>query len=158
MIYLIIKAILPFIIILIFTIFATATIYWVIFFDEVEAFRTIQLSFRTIFDFSIGNVDFSVFPEETGAGMWITIVWVFVSTISLLNIMIALLSNEFEDVISTTNAYYLSFVHNIWYYNRHIPGYGGIVSLPTPLNCLLISAVPFYFLNFEGKYFIDRAL
>lgn len=71
------------------------------------------MSMRTVFDFSIGNVDFEVFPDETGLGMWITIIWVFVSTISLLNILIALLSNEFEDAMSTSNTQYIKFLYDV---------------------------------------------
>lgn len=144
MILLIIKAIIPFILILAFSIFAASVIFWVIYYDEVDAFKTLAMSFRTIFEFSIGGVNFDVFPDETGLGMWLTIFWVFLTTISLLNIMIALLSSEFEEVISTTNAYYVSFIHKIWVYNRYISGYGGIVTLPTPLNCLLIIFGPLY--------------
>jgi len=149
MIYLIIKAILPFIFILVFSVFAISTIFWIIYYDELHQFNSIEMSFRTIFDFTIGNVDFGIFNDETGLGMWLTIIWVFISTISLLNIMIALLSSEFEDVISSTNAYYIQFIHNIWVYNGYTSGYGGITSLSTPLNCLLIIFTPLYRMNLK---------
>lgn len=96
------------------------------------------MSFRTAFDFSIGNLDFDAFPDDTGLGMWLTIFWVFVSTITMLNILIAILSYKFDDVIHLSDAYYISLLYDIWIYNRYVPGYGAFTSLPLPLNCLLL--------------------
>ena len=40
-----------------------------LFFYDVEEFESFMISFRTLFDFMIGNVDFSLFKDETGTGM-----------------------------------------------------------------------------------------
>jgi len=158
MIYLIIKAIIPFILILAFSIFSFSVIYWVLFYSEVENFKSLELAFRTTFHFAIGGIDFSIFPDESGIGTWLTMIWTFISTISLLNIMIALLGNEFADVTSTTNAYYVSFIYSIWVYNRYVPGFGGVVALPTPLNFMLMMIGPFYRMGLLCKKKLDKAL
>lgn len=146
MIYLIVRSILPFLLIVVFFIFSASLLFYSIFYEE-EAFKSLEMSIRTIFDFSIGNVNFSVFQNDTGIGMWLTILWVFVSTITMLNILIAILSYKFDDIIRSTDAYYISLLYDIWVYNRYVPNYGAFSSLPCPLNSLLLIIFPIYLLD-----------
>lgn len=61
MVYLIILDTLPFLLILSVFILAWSILFEGLFFLESESFQSLQISFRTLFDFTIGNVDYSVF-------------------------------------------------------------------------------------------------
>jgi hypothetical protein len=95
---LIIEDILPYLVVLGSVIFSFTVIFFGLFYDKSDRFVSLQISFRTVFDFTIGNVLFTIYEEWELLGMYITIIYAIISTIALLNILIAVLSAKFDEV------------------------------------------------------------
>lgn len=146
---LIIFEILPYLFSMLVMLLTFALLFYSLFYDENEAFESYTMSFRTLFDFMIGNVDFELFKDKTGEGMWLTFLWVLLSTIMALNILIALLNENYGKLAPKPRADYIANLYQHWTYNRYVPGYGGFTLCILPLNSLFILAMPLYFTRYR---------
>lgn len=93
----ILYSIIPFLTILFYTIFTFGIILFAAFYSINDKFSSVEKSFVTMFDFTIGNVDFESFNGDKG-GIILTIIWIILANILLMNILIAILSSKFSSV------------------------------------------------------------
>lgn len=69
---LIVQEVFAYLLMLLLILLIFAMLFYSLFFNENQAFESYIMSVRTAFDFMIGNVDFGLFNDETGEGMWVT--------------------------------------------------------------------------------------
>lgn len=66
---LIVKKCMPYLLIFIVMTLSFASFFHGIFFEENAVFEHYDTTLRTLFDFTLGNVDFTLFTDDTGLGM-----------------------------------------------------------------------------------------
>lgn len=106
-------------------------------------------TFKTLFASSFGSFNFKIFSSDKNLltkshGNWFLMSYLIISNIVLLNFIIAVISNTYTNLRSVSNSLYLNEIikaRNIFEYDKY---YSGLVSLPPPLNFLLILVFPFY--------------
>ena len=116
-----------------------------LFYIEPE-FSDVFLSLRTLYQWSLSGVDFSVFSVRTDWGSVVGVVWMFVSAIILLNLLIAVLSVRYEELAPQCTADYVSAVYRQYSLTHYEEPYGALVMAPTPFTFITIPLVPIYFL------------
>ena len=143
------KDVLKFILIygLIVIIYASSSILW---FMQIEGYTTIIDAFITLLSASLGEYNFEVFNSQYLAVNRIfanlfLISYLLVTNIVLLNFMVAILSNTYSRLINISQALYLNEVVKVRNILEYDPYYSGLISLPTPLNAVLIPLFPFFY-------------
>ena len=115
-----------------------------LFYIEPE-FSDVFLSLRTLYQWSLSGVDFSVFSVRTDWGSVVGVVWMFVSAIILLNLLIAVLSVRYEELAPQCTADYVSAVYRQYSLTHYQEPYGALVMAPAPLTFLTLPLTPLYF-------------
>lgn len=144
MIFIITKDIIVFLLLYLLAVLSFALTYVVLFRREREQFGTIALSIRTLFQWSVAGVDSTIFTEREGLGSVLSLLWAFVSTIILLNLLIAVLSARYEALSPQVTADYASLMYQSYSQNRYEEPFGALVVAPAPLNFLTFCLVPIY--------------
>ena len=146
MISVITKDIVVYLLIYLLAVLSFALTYVVLFRREVDYFGSIQLSVRTLFQWSVAGIDSTIFTAKEELGSVLAIAWAFVSSILLLNLLIAVLSSRFEALAPQVMADYASLMYQSYSQSRYKPPYGGLVVAPAPLNSFTAGLVPLYLL------------
>lgn len=112
--------------------------------------------FYIIFDTSLGNYDFSVFDNYTGAGgvvfgkLFITCT-VLINNVVLLNFVIAILADTYSKLAKESlGIYYDGIISRIPIYEDDIR-YGGLIVGTPPFNILALPMIPYYMLETNQK-------
>jgi hypothetical protein len=116
-----------------------------LFFREDEMYQTFSRSMITMFEASIGNPDFSIFAWRKYTGWAFLTVWIFLSAVILMNLLIAVLSNRYDELSPQANADYASLMYIYYSSTRFTPIYGALVLFPPPWNAVLVPFVPLFF-------------
>lgn len=141
------KEILKFIIIyiIILIIFASSSR---LFFVRVKGYQTNTEAILTLFSASLGSYNFSAFTGEgmvlsPSFGYYFLIIYLIVTNVVLLNFIIAILSNTYNNLSGISKALYHNEVVKVRNVYEHDKYYGSLISLPIPLNLVLLPFVPF---------------
>ena len=118
--------------------------YVILFRREKDYFGSISLGIRTLFQWSVAGVDPTIFTNREELGSLLALAWAFVSTIILLNLLIAVLSSRFEALSPLVTADYVSLMYQSYSQTRYEPPFGALVVAPAPLNILTFWLVPIY--------------
>jgi hypothetical protein len=99
-------------------------------------FESFSISLRSLFAASLANFDLMAFEENEELGGILLGVYLLMANVMLLNLLIALLSNIYADLIEKVDAEHRAVV--ISYYNRMFWSmkYGVIIFLPPPFTYL----------------------
>ena len=144
MIFLVTKDIMVYLLLYLLAVLSFALTYVVLFRRELEQFGSIQLSIRTLFQWSVAGIDSEVFTSRIELGSILAIAWGFVSTIILLNLLVGVLSVSFEALVPLVTADYVSLMYQSYTQTRYQEPFGALVVAPSPLNFLTICLVPIY--------------
>ncbi|CAI2382176.1 unnamed protein product [Moneuplotes crassus] len=133
-------------------------------FNQIEGYDSFINCTLTLFSAALGDFSFDVFAEEStftrNIGYLFLISYLIVSTITLLNFLIAILSNTYDFLTGHKNALYLREVIYLRQQYGYEPRYSSIISAFVPLNifamimdpiiiCLKSSKINDMFLLFE---------
>jgi hypothetical protein len=146
MIFIITKSTLTFLVLFVLVVLSFATGFVFLFRKDGEYFGSIQLSIRTLFQWSVGGIDTSIFTHREELGSILAIVWAFASTIILLNLLIAVLSARYEDLAPKITADYVSIMYQAYSQTRYTEPYGALIIAPAPFNFLTFPLLPLYLL------------
>lgn len=109
----------PYLVILFCALVGFSLVFHGLFYDENAVWEEFNTTMRTLFTFTLGNLDFTLFNEPDGWGMWFTIVWALISNIILLNILIAVLSGEYNNLSSKIIADGIVIMYDNWYLAKY---------------------------------------
>ena len=122
-----------------------------IFFIKTPGFDSDSNTYITLFSATFGSFTFSNFKSDKmvlpdSYGYYFFILYLLISNIVLLNFIIAVISSTYTRLIGVSKALYLNEivkVRNIFEFNKY---YSGLISLPIPLNAILLPIYPFIIL------------
>ena len=144
MIFIITKDIVVFLLLYLLAVLAFTMTYVVLFRREVDYFGSVQLGVRTLFQWSVAGVDTTIFTEREELGSILAIAWAFVSSVIILNLLIAVLSSRFEALSPLVTADYVSLMYQSYRQTHYEAPFGALVIAPAPFNLLTIVLVPMY--------------
>jgi hypothetical protein len=146
MMYVIIKDVGVFLVLYGLMVFSFTVFFVPLFRRDAEYFGSIQIGFRTLFQWTVSGIDGSIFTYRDELGSFLTIVWALVSTILVLNILIAMLSTRYEQLSSQITSDYVSILYHSYQQTRYERPYGALIMAPPPFNLLHLTLVPLYLL------------
>jgi hypothetical protein len=124
--------------------FGFTLVFNVLFYRQDPSFETLGSSFKVLFDFSTGNIDFHIFGDRDELGGVLTIAWTFVSMIIILNIIIAFITNRYSNMEPQANADYASLLYSSYKTYQFDKHYSSLVMFPVPTNLILVLLSPLY--------------
>jgi len=100
------------------------------------------LTFRTLFSSSLGGFNVENYDDRTDLGHALTAVYLIFSNVLLLNLLIAILTNVYEELIERVDSEYrsvlISFYNKFKWDNR----YGLFILLPSPITWVVALISP----------------
>lgn len=115
-------------------------------FYESIGYRSIEETLITLFSASLGTFDFYTFVKRAVLGRAFLSIWIVVSTILILNILIAVIGKRYERLATLAQADFVSLMLIYIQTTAFTPEYGGLVVFPLPLTLLCIPFLPLYLL------------
>ena len=144
MMYVIIKDVGVFLVLYGLLVFSFTVFFVPLFRRDEEYFGSLQKGFRTLFQWTVSGIDGSIFTYREELGSFLTIVWALVSTILVLNILIAMLSTRYEQLSPQITSDYVSILYHSYKQTRYQAPYGALVMAPPPFNLFHLALVPLY--------------
>jgi hypothetical protein len=123
---------------------AFTLVFFILFYRKNEKFKSIGETFTVLFDFSAGNLNFDIYGDRHDLGTVLTVVWTFVSMVTLLNIIVAYITNRYASMEPQANADYASLLYFSYKYYKYNDNYSGLVMYPVPTNVLVVLLSPLY--------------
>lgn len=122
---------------------ASTAIFTAILSGSGTKFEDFQSSGRTLFQAALAAFDLNAFTDNIAYGGFLLSVFLFVSNVMFLNLLIAMLSNVYSELIVKVDSEHRSVV--ISYFNRFNwdKKYGFLIFLPSPLSYITLLATPF---------------
>jgi len=145
MIFLTVRGVLAYLLIYLLTMLVFALSFTIIFWRN-ASFESIEMSIRTLFTWSVGNLDPSIFTDSPEAGSVLSCAWALVSAVLLLNLLVAVLSMRLEHLSPQARADYVAVLYRSYTQTRFEPMYGALVVAPAPFNVLTLPALLLYVL------------
>ena len=151
MIYLMLGTVLRFLFVYFCLIMMYVAIMTSLFYTKVESYSSYALTARTMFAASLANFSFDDFTqmdfEVEIVGTILLGIYLLISVVICLNLLIALLSNIYEQITSESDAEYRAVLNNYYIKYSWDNTYGFFILLPPPLNIVNIIFMPIYFLK-----------
>ena len=150
MIYLLSIIVAKYLVIYLIIIVASATIYTTLFYKASSMYDSYSITFTTLFQGYLQNSKYQYFSYYKKFGAILCIIFVIFGGIILVNMLIILLSNEYEKLSASVVVSHKSTL--IKYYKRYKwdKKYGYIMFLATPFNIINYLIIPLH-LFFEKK-------
>jgi hypothetical protein len=126
------------------SVIAFTLVFFVLFYRKNEKFRTIGETFTVLFDFSTGNLNFDIFGDRHDLGAVLTVVWTFLSMVTLLNIIVAYITSRYASMEPQANADYSSLLYFSYKCYKYNDTYSGLVMFPVPTNIFVVLLSPLY--------------
>mmetsp|Transcript_7777 Transcript_7777/g.14861 ORF Transcript_7777/g.14861 Transcript_7777/m.14861 type:complete len:968 (-) Transcript_7777:2275-5178(-) len=120
-------------------------------FNANEEYRSIAMSFKTLFSAATGNFTFDMISYREEVCVIFLISWVILANILMLNLLIAVLSSRYEKLAPKIQADYVSILYSFYKAFKSDPTYGGLAICPTPMNAINLAFVPLYFTSFNKE-------
>ena len=145
MIIAMIKLLIKYIIIIVIFLACCAGIFTAIFNRKSSQFKDFSTSVVTLFGGFLNTFDCYKFDESSFYfGSVILLVYVCIAAVLFVNILIAVLSNVFEDLMKSVDASHRAVIINYYKKYRWDDEFGYLIFLSLPFNLL---NVPFFFIN-----------
>ena len=116
---------------------------------ENEGFNDVWKSIKSIFMISMGQFDFDAFTNVKMVKEWFISLFIFILiailNITLLNFVIAILSNTYEKLQSLSLSVYLKFIISQRILTGPHPTYSAFISACPGLNLLVLPLAPLLF-------------
>jgi hypothetical protein len=141
-IYMIILEISRYLMVYVVSLLSFAYFGYFLFFREGRDFSTLQDSIKTTLSLGLGNLDFGSVSERYEVGVAYVCIWVFFSSVILINLLIAVLSNTYESLSTQASADHIAMLYSYYSSNRYDPQYGALVMFPAPTQVLVLPFVP----------------
>lgn len=135
-----------YIILFLLSILAFSLVFYVLFYRQDEQFETIGSSFTVLFNFSAGNLDFNIFGDRHDLGAFLTCLWTFVSMVTLLNIIVAFITNSYSSMEPQANADYASLLYTSYKATKYNEAYSALVMFPVPTNMFIAVISPAFWI------------
>ena len=150
MIYKLCVIIAKYLVIYLIIIIAAATVYTTLFYKASIMYESYSITFTTLFQGYLNNSKYQYFYYYKEFGAILCIIFVIIGGLILVNMLIILLSNEYENLANHIVVSQKSTL--IRYYKRYKwdKKYGYIMFLATPFNIINYLIIPFH-LFFEKK-------
>ena len=150
MIYLLSIIVAKYLVIYLIIIIAAATIYTTLFYKASSMYDSYSITFTTLFQGYLQNSKYQYFYYYKKFGAILCIMFVIFGGLILVNMLIILLSNEYDKLSASVVVSHKSTL--IKYYNRYKwdKKYGYIIFLATPFNIINYLIIPLH-LFFEKK-------
>mmetsp|Transcript_20999 Transcript_20999/g.38890 ORF Transcript_20999/g.38890 Transcript_20999/m.38890 type:complete len:591 (+) Transcript_20999:1238-3010(+) len=148
---------LKYILLFLLSIVAFSLVFYVLFYRQNEKFETVGGSFTVLFDFSTGNLDFDIFGDRHDLGAVLTVIWTFVSMVTLMNIIVAFITNRYSSMEPEANADYASLLYSSFKATKYNEAYSSLIMYPVPTN-IVISAISFSFIFIPNTIRINNVL
>ena len=150
MIYLLCVIIAKYLVIYLIIIIAAATVYTTLFYKASTMYQSYSITFTTLFQGYLNNSKYQYFDYYKEFGAILCLIFVIVGGLIFVNMLIILLSNEYEKLSKHVVASQKGTL--IRYYKRYKwdKKYGYIIFLATPLNIINYLIIPIH-LFFEKK-------
>lgn len=145
-----------FIIIFLALLLMSAAVFTAMFHDVSEEYTSFMVSLRTLWSAALATFNMETFGDYSTIGGALLAVYLLMSNVMLLNLIIALLSNVYSNLIQRVDSGHHAVV--IDYYNRwqwH-DGYGLLIFMPSPLSYLVTIFLPFYLLVERTEWVNDK--
>mmetsp|Transcript_13926 Transcript_13926/g.26101 ORF Transcript_13926/g.26101 Transcript_13926/m.26101 type:complete len:831 (+) Transcript_13926:274-2766(+) len=111
-----------------------------------KGYSSFSDSLLTLFAAALGQFDFYVFTQREELGKLMLALWIVISTILILNILIAVLSSRYNKLAPQASADYINILLTNIRTTVFTPEYGGLVVFPLPFTLVLAPFIPLYFL------------
>jgi hypothetical protein len=138
------KDLLSFLVILGLIYLAFASIFYILYKSSYAEFETFLLSIRQMFSSSLGT--FVFFNEGSNFNKFslslITVVYMLLTNIVLLNLLIAILSNTYSVIIARSNTEYALILHESYQTLKFNKKFGAILLYPPPLSVVSFLVLP----------------
>lgn len=147
MIIMMIKVIFNFMIIYGAFLLCCSLIFCSFFYKENKEFRDYSTSLSTLLNASFGNFTLEFFSERTTIfGRILYEIYIAFSAIFLFNMIIALLSNVYQDLTAQIDADYNTNLILAYFKMEWEPRYGMLIFAPAPINIVAFFFAPFLLL------------
>lgn len=153
MIYLMIKQVVNFLVLFFCLMVCFAAVFTSLFNESSADYETFTKSVRTLYSSAIGVFDFTAFTENEALGGILLGAYLLAAHVLLLNLLIALLSNIYSEVITRVDAEHRAVV--VAYYDRWFwdDSYGVLIFAPSPLTYLVLLISPFVLFSKHPQQF-----
>ena len=100
---------------------------------------------RTLYSGALGNF---TFDDKSSAlnvsilGVFL-VIYIFISKVVFVNIMVAIVTNTYETIISRSSKEFAEIVYDLFNQLRYRKRYSGLVILPPPLSSISFFLFPF---------------
>ena len=145
MVIIVMKDVLAFVMLYAVCLITCATVFNILFYTS-EPFSSLALSLRTLFQWSVGGPDFTLLEDRETLGSLLGVLWMFISSIVLLNLLIAVLSTRYSQVWPQCMADYVSALYTNYTQVRYERPYGALVVSPAPFSVLTSPLLLLYWL------------
>lgn len=143
MIYLMIGEVVNFFTILFCLGICSAAIFTALFNHISADYINFSTSIRTLFSSALGGFNLNAFNEHRGIGALFLGVYLLLANVMLLNLLIALLSNVYSDLIVRVDGEHRAVVISYfkkWFWNDN---YGMLICMPSPITYIIMLLSPF---------------
>lgn len=154
MVIIVMKDVIAFVMLYAVCLITCATVFNILFYTS-PPFNTLALSLRTLFQWSVGGPDLSLFEGRETLGSLLGVLWMFISSIVLLNLLIAVLSTRYSQVWPQCMADYVSALYNNYTQVRYEKPYGALVVSPAPFSVLTSPLLILYWLYPKSAKYMD---
>lgn len=143
MIFLMIKQIATFLILFFCLLVCASAIFTSLFNNSGKGYTNFSTSVKTLYSAALANFDLEAFTDNWVLGGILLGAYLLMANVLLLNLLIALLSNIYSDVISKVDSEHRAVV--VTYYDRWFWDYryGFLIFLPSPWSYLSLFIMPF---------------
>lgn len=156
MVFIVMKDVFAFVMLYAVCLITCAIVMNILFYTSTSNFGNVALSLRTLIQWSIAGPDLSIFQSRVEAGSFLGVLWVFISSVVLLNLLIAVLSTRYQEVWPQCMADYVSALYLTYTQVRYEFPYGALVLSPAPFSVLTCPLVLLYWLFPKSAKYLDR--
>jgi hypothetical protein len=119
----------------------------ILLFGKLKEFSNLYNVGLLIFDFSMGNWDLMIFKplgDKAWVGESFTVVLLIINGIMLLNLIIAIMANTYEDLKKNSFGLYYDGVIEAMPVFKNDRRYGALIATVPPFNLLVVFFMPFF--------------
>jgi len=145
--------IIKFLIILVSVLLCFCTLF-IAFYGDEEKFSNYTETSLTLIDAMFGNYYVEIlFSNESNRvrGRYLLVIFLFVTSILLLNLLIAILSNTYNMFNQRAKTDYSLTIYQIYHMYRYHPLYGALGAFPPILSAFQVPFLPYYLLEKDTK-------
>ena len=144
MIYLMFKESIDFFVIFLCLLVFSASVFTALFNDKSYKFPDFFTSMQSLYASALGSIDLTAFTEYEFLGGIFYGAYLLVSNVVLLNLLIAILSNVYEDLSSRVDSEHSAVLIAHYNHLEWSENYGFLNLLPSPFSYFSFASLPFF--------------